>query len=52
MTDLQNPAFTDETKAREWLEAQFWPDWPGLPPLRRCRRRAKLAGKSHRPGLY
>jgi hypothetical protein len=22
---LQNPIFTDETKAREWLEARVWP---------------------------
>jgi transposase-like protein len=24
MTDLLNPIFTDETKAREWLEARIW----------------------------
>jgi hypothetical protein len=23
--NLQNPIFTDETKAREWLEARVWP---------------------------
>ena len=22
--NLQNPIFTDETKAREWLEARVW----------------------------
>ena len=24
--NLQNPIFTDETKAREWLEARVWPN--------------------------
>ena len=28
MSDLQNPIFTDDTKAREWLEARLWPDGP------------------------
>ena len=23
--NLQNPIFTDETKAREWLETRVWP---------------------------
>ena len=26
MTDLHDPIFTDDTKAREYLEAQRWPD--------------------------
>jgi hypothetical protein len=26
MSNLQNPIFTDETKAREWLEARIWPN--------------------------
>lgn len=29
--DLQNPIFNDETKAREWLEAERWPDGPVCP---------------------
>ena len=28
MCDLTNPIFTDETKARVWLEAERWPDLP------------------------
>ena len=28
MCDLTNPAFTDEDKARELLEASRWPDGP------------------------
>ncbi|MCH9050361.1 MAG: transposase [Proteobacteria bacterium] len=31
MTDLQKPIFHDETKAREWLESQVWPDGPFCP---------------------
>jgi hypothetical protein len=26
--NLQNPIFTDETRAREWLEARVWPNGP------------------------
>jgi Transposase zinc-ribbon domain len=28
---LQNPIFTDETKAREWLEARVWRNGPTCP---------------------
>ncbi len=28
---LQNPIFTDEAKAREWLEARVWPNGPSCP---------------------
>jgi transposase-like protein len=31
MCDLTNPAFTDEDKAREFLEASRWPDGPVCP---------------------
>jgi transposase-like protein len=51
--NLQNPIFTDETKAREWLETRVWPNGPVCP---RCgstgRDVTKLAGRKHRPGLY
>lgn len=30
-SDLANPIFYDEEKAREWLEAQRWPDGPVCP---------------------
>jgi|ERR1700745_3721313 Transposase zinc-ribbon domain len=30
-SNLQNPIFTDETKAREWLEARVWPQGPICP---------------------
>ena len=29
--DFNNPIFRDETKAREWLEAELWPDGPVCP---------------------
>jgi transposase-like protein len=53
MSNLQNPIFTDETKAREWLEARVWPNGPVCP---HCGATGDdvtaLQGKAHRPGLY
>ncbi len=53
-SNLQNPIFTDETKAREWLEARVWPNGPTCPHCGNADQ-AKvrgLEGKAHRPGLY
>jgi transposase-like protein len=51
--NLQNPIFTDETRAREWLEARVWPNGPVCP---HCGATGDdvtaLQGKAHRPGLY
>jgi transposase-like protein len=51
--NLQNPIFTDEAKAREWLEARVWPNGPVCP---HCGATSEdvtaLKGKAHRPGLY
>jgi transposase-like protein len=51
--NLQNPIFTDETKAREWLEARVWPNGPVCP---HCGSTGEdvtaLQGKKHRPGVY
>jgi transposase-like protein len=51
--NLQNPIFTDETKAREWLEARVWPNGPVCP---HCGATGDdvtaLQGRAHRPGLY
>jgi len=51
--NLQNPIFTDETKAREWLEARVWPTGSVCP---HCGATGDdvtaLKGKAHRPGLY
>jgi transposase-like protein len=52
-TDLRNPIFHDDDKAREHLESLLWPDGPVCP---RCgvteSRITKLRGKSTRPGVY
>jgi transposase-like protein len=50
-SELQNPIFTDETAAREYLEAQRWPDGAFCPHcgVSEC---TPLKGKSHRAGLY
>jgi transposase-like protein len=51
--NLQNPIFTDDAKAREWLEARVWPNGPVCP---HCGSTGDdvtaLNGKAHRPGLY
>jgi transposase-like protein len=51
MTDLTNPIFTDETAARQYLEAQRWPDGPVCPHCGSVEV-SKLDGKAHRPGVY
>jgi transposase-like protein len=51
---LQNPAFQDDEKARETLEAIRWPDGPYCPHCGNSDQDkiAKGEGKAHRPGLY
>ena len=50
--NLQNPAFTNEDKARETLEAMRWPNGPVCPHCGSVEGIAKAQGKSARPGLY
>src|ERR1700733_4055269 len=51
--NLQNPIFTDEAKAREWLEARVWPNGPVCPHCGATAEHAtQLQGKAHRPGVY
>jgi transposase-like protein len=54
MSNLQNPIFLDETKAREWLEARVWPTGPVCPHCGNADQDkiTKLEGKAHRPGVY
>lgn len=52
MSDLSNPIFTDETKAREWLEARVWPKGRTCPHCGVVEQSTLMEGKSHRPGLY
>lgn len=51
---IQNPAFTDEEKAREAFEAVRWPHGPICPQCGNLDQQkiAKGQGKAGRPGLY
>ena len=53
-SDIQNPAFTDENKAREALEEIRWPDGPYCPHCGNADQEkiAKGLGKVSRTGLY
>ncbi len=52
MCDLTNPAFTDETKAREFLEASRWPDGPICPFCGQLDTVKPVNGTSMGPGWY
>jgi len=54
MSNIQNPAFTDENEARKALEAVRWPDGPVCPHCGNVDQDkiAKGQGKVHRPGLF
>jgi transposase-like protein len=50
--DLTNPIFTDETKARDYLESVRWAKGPICPHCGSVENITRLNGKSHRPGLH
>jgi transposase-like protein len=50
MADLHDPIFTDETKAREYLEAVRWPEGPVCPKCGVFEKASKVKGG--RDGLY
>lgn len=50
--DLTNPIFTDETAAREYLEAKRWPAEVSCAHCGSLEGITKMQGKSHRPGLF
>jgi transposase-like protein len=52
MCDLTNPAFTNEDKAREFLEASRWPDGPVCPVCGQLDKARPLHGNSMGPGWY
>jgi transposase-like protein len=52
MCDLTNPAFTNEDKAREYLEKSRWPDGPVCPFCGQFETVKALGGKSMGPGWY
>src|SRR5574337_1036188 len=49
---LQQQIFTDNDKAREWLEARVWANGRPCPHCGVVDSSSPLKGKSHRPGLY
>ena len=51
-SDFNNPIFQDETKAREWLEAELWPEGPVCPHCGVLNGSTKVQGATGRPGLY
>jgi transposase-like protein len=49
---LQNPIFTDNDKAREWLEARIWASGRVCPHCGTVDHSTRLHGAKHRPGVY
>jgi len=52
MTSLNDPIFSDETKAREHFEQIRWPNGPICSHCGTVNEATLIQGKSHRPGLY
>ena len=52
MCDLTNPAFTDEDKAREVIEASRWPNGAVCPYCSKAETVKPLGGKSMGPGWF
>ena len=51
MSIADNPIFHDAEAAREWLEAQLWPDGPVCPHCGLVGAAYRLRGKKQRAGL-
>ena len=52
MSDLTNPAFTNEDEARKFLENLRWPNGAVCPRCKKIESVAPLGGKSMGPGWY
>ena len=52
MSDLSNPIFHDEIKAREWLEARVWANGRSCPHCGVVNQSTLMQGKTTRAGLY
>jgi transposase-like protein len=52
MSDLQNPIFQDEEKARKHLEALRWSKSRACPHCGDCENSSPTESKNHKPGLY
>ena len=50
--NLQNPIFTDNDKAREWLEARVWAKGRVRPHCGSIDDFTAVHGSKHRPGVY
>ncbi len=50
--NLTDPIFTDKDAAREYLEAQRWPNGAVCPHCGGTDKNTRLEGSKHRPGLY
>jgi transposase-like protein len=50
--DFNNQIFRNETKAREWLEAELWPAGPVCPHCGVLNESTRVHGATARPGLY
>lgn len=50
--DFNNQIFQDETKAREWLEVELWPDGPICPHCGVLNGSTRVHGATGRQGLY
>ena len=52
MTALTDPMFHDDDAARAHFESVLWPNGPVCPHCQATEGLTRLAGKSHRPGLF
>src|SRR5438067_9122390 len=52
MNDLSRPEFHDAEKAREWLEAELWPNGPICPKCGTVNQATLMRGETTRSGLY
>ena len=49
MSNLSNPIFNDDAKAREWLGARIWPQGSICPHCGTVGEATLMKGESHRP---
>lgn len=52
MTDIRNPIYNNNDKARKHLESLRWPDGAVCPHCGSVGKSVKLQGKSTRPGVH
>ncbi|MEK7414553.1 MAG: transposase, partial [Planctomycetota bacterium] len=52
MTNLSDPIYHDDVKAREYLESLRWADGRFCPHCGETERTSPIEGESNRPGMY